>query len=182
MKRKIWYVIYKILAKRWPYSTTPVVGKISKLLRIYCVKHFIISLGKNTNIEKYADIPMSLTIGDNSGIGKRATIQGKVNIGSNVMMGPDCIIYTRNHAHDRIDIPMLEQGYEESKPVEISDDVWIGGRVIILPGVKIGKGCIIAAGAVVTKSTPEYTVVGGNPAKVLKQRTNNQMTNQQVCE
>ena len=85
-------------------------------------------------------------------------------------MGPECIIYTRNHAFSRTDIPMREQGFSEEKPVYIGDDVWIGGRVTILPGVHIGKGAIVGAGAVVTKDVPEYSIVGGNPAKIIRFR------------
>lgn len=90
--------------------------------------------------------------------------------GDNVMMAPDCIIYVRNHESSRLDIPMCEQGSTEERPVVIGNDVWIGGRVIILPGVKIGDGAIIGAGSVVTKDVSEYDVVAGNPARVIKNR------------
>lgn len=90
--------------------------------------------------------------------------------GDNVMMAPDCIIYVRNHESSRLDIPMCEQGSTEERPVVIGNDVWIGGRVIILPGVKIGDGAIIGAGSVVTKDVSEYDVVAGNPARVIKDR------------
>ena len=86
------------------------------------------------------------------------------------MMGPRCTIYTNNHAFDRLDIPMCEQGYCKDKPVYIEDDVWIGGNVTILPGIRIGCGAIIGAGAIVTKDVPGYAIVGGNPAKVIKYR------------
>ena len=62
---------------------------------------------------------------------------------------------------------------QKIKPVIIGDDVWIGGRVIILPGVTIGNGAIVGAGAVVTRDVPEYAIVGGVPAKVIKMRTQN---------
>ena len=86
------------------------------------------------------------------------------------MMGTDVTVITRNHRFDRIDIPMMRQGFVEEKPVYIGDDVWIGDRVIILPGVHVGDGCVIAAGSVVTKDVPRYTVVGGVPAKVIRER------------
>lgn len=92
------------------------------------------------------------------------------SIGDNVMMGPECMIFTRNHAFARVDIPMNQQGMKEFEPVSIGNDVWIGARVTILPGVHIADGCIIGAGAVVTKDIPEYAIVGGNPARVLKYR------------
>lgn len=88
------------------------------------------------------------------------------------MMGPNVIIYTQNHRTDRTDIPMREQGMCEIKPVTIEDDVWLGARVCILPGVTIGKGSIIGACAVVSKSIPPYSLAVGNPAKVVKTRCN----------
>lgn len=85
-------------------------------------------------------------------------------------MGPECIIYARNHAHERIDIPMIDQGFENEKPVTIEDDVWIGGRVTILPGVTVHQGAILGAGSVVTKDVPPYAIVGGNPAEIIRFR------------
>lgn len=111
-----------------------------------------------------------LSIGNNSGVGINANIQGDITIGDNVMMGPEVAIYTVNHCADRIDIPMNVQGITPEKPVVIGNDVWIGTRVIILGGVKVGTGSIIAAGSVVTKSIPAYTIVAGVPAKVVKVR------------
>jgi maltose O-acetyltransferase len=86
------------------------------------------------------------------------------------MMGPEVVIHTRNHRHDRVDIPMCQQGYDEEKPVKIEDDVWLCERAIILPGVTIGKGSIVGAGAVVSKDVPPFSVVVGNPALVIKTR------------
>ena len=65
---------------------------------------------------------------------------------------------------------MNQQGFQSEEPVVIGDDVWISDRVIILPGVKIGNGVIIAAGAIVTKDVLPFAIVGGNPAKVIKSR------------
>ena len=89
------------------------------------------------------------------------------------MVGPGVYIYTQNHKSDRTDITMDQQGFAEEKPVKIGNDVWIGARVTILPGVEIGDGCIIGASAVVTKSIPPYSVVAGNPAVVKKNRKAN---------
>ena len=100
-------------------------------------------------------------------------IIGPVMIGKDVMMASEVIILTANHTFDRLDIPMRLQGARDVKPVRIGDDVWIGMRSIILPGVQIGRGAVIGAGAVVTKDVPEYAVVGGNPAKVIKFRNEN---------
>jgi maltose O-acetyltransferase len=96
-----------------------------------------------------------------------------VIIGKDVMMGPEVMIYTSNHETNRTDMPMIEQGDTQAIPVVIEDDVWIGARAILLPGVHIGKGAIVAAGSIVTKAVPPYTIVGGNPAKEIRKRERN---------
>jgi maltose O-acetyltransferase len=131
--------------------------------------------GRNINIEKgaYFGDGSQIEIGDNSGIGVNCRACGPIKIGDNVMMGPEVIILTINHKYDRLDVPMLEQGHDLPEPVTIGDDVWIGTRAIILPGISVGKGAIIGAASMVTKDVPEYAVVCGNPAKVFKYRTDN---------
>ncbi len=160
---------YFHIAKKMPISYGRG-GKFGRKLRAWSAKKFLVSVGKNVNIEKGAMITSLMEIGDNSGVGINATMHGKVIIGKNVMMGPEVIVYTQNHCIARTDIPMCQQGFAESKPVYIGDDVWIGGRVIILPGVHIGNGAVVGAGAIVTKDVPDYAVVGGNPAKILYMR------------
>ena len=128
------------------------------------------SCGKHVNIEQGALFSAKVSLGDYSGIGINARINGACTIGHHVMMGTDVVIITRNHAFDRTDIPMMEQGFEQERPVVIGDDVWIGDRVIILPGVTVGNGSILAAGAVVTSDVPPYAIVGGVPARIIKMR------------
>lgn len=140
-------------------------------IRYWLGSRFVESCGKNVNFERGARINPELSIGDYSGVGVNCLVSGRTYIGSHVMMGPDCIMYSYSHAYDRLDIPMDQQGFEEPTPIHIGDDVWIGARVIILPGVNIGSHCIIGAGAVVTKDVPDYAVVGGVPAKVIRYRT-----------
>ena len=142
----------------------------AKRLRAFCARHMLTSCGENVNVERHARFGRGVTLGDRSGIGINASIGEQTHIGSDVMMGPDCVIYTRNHRFDRLDIPMREQGYGPVEPVEIGDDCWIGGRVTILPGVHVGNGAVIAAGAVVTKDVPPDAVVGGVPAKIIYNR------------
>jgi maltose O-acetyltransferase len=86
-----------------------------------------------------------------------------------VLVGPDVQIYTATHP---LDAKTRKSWLEYAKPVTIGNDVWIGGGAIIYPGVSIGDGAVIAAGAVVTKSVPDHVVVGGNPAKILKEIDN----------
>lgn len=156
-------------ATKMPESWTKIqIGQ--KAIRGLCGKLILTKCGKNVNIEKGAIFPSSVELGDNSGIGYNARINGKVVIGKDVMMGPNVLIFARNHEFSNINVPMNQQGFSDELPVIIGDDVWIGAGVIILPGVTIGKGSIIGAGAVVTKDVNEYTVVGGNPAKMIKMR------------
>lgn len=166
-KKKILFMLYKMTAKWLPISQR---SAISKNLRGFWARRIVTSFGNNVNIEKNAMFSPELRIGDNSGIGINCEIYGSVTIGNDVMMGPEVIIYTSGHRHDRTDIPMRDQGSSKVEPVTIGNDVWIGRRAMIMPGVTVGDGVIIGAGAVVTKDIPDYCIVGGVPAKVLKMR------------
>ena len=141
-----------------------------KQIRALCGHLILKSCGKKVNIEKNANFDSSVCLGNNSGLGVNCRIGPNVTIGSNVMMGPNVTIYTQNHETKRTDIPMADQGFKVLKPVIIGDDCWLGDSVIILPGVTIGNGCIIGAGSVVRKDIPDYAVVIGNPARIIKFR------------
>lgn len=166
-KKKILFVLYKLTAAWLPISQR---SRLSQTIRVFWAKKIISSCGKDVNIERNAHFTPGLTLGNRSGIGIDCEVFGPVTIGDDVMMGPECVIYTSGHRHDRTDIPMMDQGFTEPMPVVIGNDVWIGRRVMIMPGVKIGNGCIIGAGAVVTKDIPDYSVAAGVPAKVVKIR------------
>ena len=128
-------------------------------------------VGKGVNWGKRLTIGDGFSIGDRSGVGNGAYIASRVTIGNDVMMGRDVKIFTRNHKTDRTDIPMREQGFFDISPLVIGNDVWICDSVIITPGCSvIGDGCILGAGSVVTKDVEPYSVVAGNPAKVIKKR------------
>lgn len=151
-------------------------------LRGFLCKFIFKKCGKNICVEKMAFFGMGnyLEVGDNSGIGVRSYLsnvdKGELTIGNNVMMGPDVIIFTKQHSHSDTSKPMNLQGYYFS-PVTIGNDVWIGTRVIIMSGVKIGDGSIIGAGSVVTRDIPPYSIAGGVPAVVRKKRNNNISSN-----
>lgn len=163
-------ILYRCFAKHLPVSYTRFIGKGAKRLRGFCAKLIIAECGRNVNIERGAVFSTRLVIGDNSGIGINSFLEGACRIGSDVMMGPDCVILSTNHDFSRTDIPMRLQGNLCEAPVTIGNDVWIGRRTMIMPGVEVGDGAIIAAGAVVTKNVGPYTVVGGVPARILKYR------------
>lgn len=114
---------------------------------------------------------LGLKIGDNSSIGPYSYIgcSGYIEIGANVMMSPRVSIYSENHNFEDSEVDMIEQGVTRSF-VKIEDDCWIASNSIILAGVTIGRGSIIAAGSVVTKDVPPYSIVGGNPARVIRSR------------
>ena len=143
-----------------------------RIIRSAVGKYVFDDCGKNVNIEKNANFGMGIgiKIGNNSGLGINCRVRGPLTIGNDVMMGPDVVIMTNSHNFDRIDIPMNAQGSAIPKKVIIGNDVWIGTRVIILPGVTIGNGAIIGAGAVVTKDVPDMAIVGGCPAKIIRYR------------
>jgi maltose O-acetyltransferase len=169
MMKKISFLIYFTIADKLPISYNKF-GHISKKVRYILAKRFIAKCGSNVNFEKGANFGTDLEIGDNSGIGKNALITSGVKIGDYVMMGPDVVILTKSHLHEKLHLPMMLQGNDKINPVIIEDDVWIGQRVIILPGVSVRKGTIIGAGSVVTKSFPPFSIIGGNPAKLIKSR------------
>lgn len=132
------------------------------------------------NVEQYARFGSGVVLGNHSGIGVRASIAAGTRIGNDVMMGPDCQIFATTHRFDRTDIPMRLQGATPPRPATIEDDCWIGSRVIIMPGVLVGHGSVIAAGAVVTRDVPPYAVVGGVPAKVIKYRNRNNREEKEI--
>jgi maltose O-acetyltransferase len=164
------YLLYYLVARHLPRSDFSY-SFGAKHIRYWICKHLFLKCGKNVNIEHGADIGTGrhIEIGDNSGIGINCVVK-RATIGNDVMIGPDVVFITQNHKYDRLDIPMWRQGYDVGKPIVVEDDVWIGARVIILPGHRIGKGSILAAGAVVTHDVPEYAIVGGNPARIIKYR------------
>lgn len=153
-------------------------------IELFCLKilgfipfHFIrsliyradgIKMGRNVHIHMGAQFfePEGIEIGEGTIIGQNVFLDGreKLRIGKFVDIASDVMIYNSEHDIDSEDFHAV------SAPVEIGDYCFIGPRVIILPGVKIGKGAIVAAGAVVTKDVVDFTIVGGVPAKVIGER------------
>lgn len=113
-----------------------------------------------------------VTIGNKTDIGCNTVITSGAGIfiGRSVLIAANCYIGGGRYITDRLDIPMMEQGVYTKGAVVIEDDVWLGAGSTVLDGVKIGKGCIVGAGAVVTKDLPEYAIATGVPAKIIKTR------------
>ncbi len=120
----------------------------------------------------------NLSIGDHCSIPKGSTFyctRAEIKIGNKVIFGPHPTIITGDHRIDcigkyLIDVTDEDKEAKSDSPVTIEDDVWAGANVTILKGVTIGRGSIIAAGSVVTKSCPPYSIIAGVPAKVIKFR------------
>ena len=138
-------------------------------LRTHWARMISKNVDKHANIQRGAFIAGNgdgLVIGSHAAIGINCKVGSNCSIGKGTMMGPECIILTQNHKWDEKTNKLV--GYE-SKPVAIGEKCWIGTRVIILPGAKIGNHCIIGAGSVVpNKEYPDYSLIAGNPAVVKK--------------
>lgn len=135
-----------------------------------------VSILKNTIIEctgVIRSLGEGIEIGNNVGIAQNCFIQvrGKVKINDNVILGPNVSIFSENHNYVDPELPVSVQG-ETRKGVTIEEGVWIGTRAVILDGVTVGKNSIIAAGSVVTRDVPPYSIAGGVPAKKIKDRIN----------
>ncbi len=172
LKRLIGKVLYHGIGIHLPQSFSKI-SLGSRAFRQFCAKLILDECGEWVNIEKGVHFGDGLKIGNGSGIGADSNVPSAVTIGENVMVGQELLVYTHNHCMDRTDIPMREQGMTQDIPVIIGDDVWIGSRVTILPGVHIGNGAVIGAGSVVTKDVPDFEIWGGNPAHFLKTRQRN---------
>ena len=127
-------------------------------------------LGRKSVIESYCCINNAVgdvTIGDHTRVGIHCTVIGPVCIGNHVNLAQGITVTALNHNFADSNRKIDEQGIS-TKPVVIGDDVWIGANAVILPGVTIGRHVVVAAGAVVTKDVPDYSLVAGVPAKEIK--------------
>ncbi len=129
------------------------------------------SIGDYSTIEDFATVNNGVglvKIGNNSRIGLGNVIIGPVTIGNNVILAQNVVLSGLNHEYEDVTVPISKQPVSVADII-IEDECWIGANVVITAGVTIGKHSIIAGGAVVTKDIPPYSVVVGNPARVIKQ-------------
>lgn len=174
----IYRFLYYTIGRYLPKSTAPFLGKYSMRFRRWLCFH----LFKKDNTHNCLDLNVEqgayfgngkrFLVGSHVGLGKDfKSLNRIVTIDDYLMMGEGVLFLGGGHRMERTDIPMGQQGCLEPTPLHIAGDVWIGARAIILPGCKrIGHGAVIGAGSVVTKDVPDWAVVGGNPAKVIKNR------------
>ena len=141
----------------------------SHLIRRFFYRLAGMKIGSHSTIHTGARFynPENIEIGSGTIIGERVVLDGRssVRIGNNVDIASEVMIYNAQHDIESMNFEAI------SKPVQIGDYVFVGPRCIILPGVRIGRGAVIAAGAVVTKDVEELQIVGGVPAKVIGERT-----------
>lgn len=176
MKIICWFLYYNF-AIYLPQSRKCL--RIGEKARRFLCKRIFAKCSNTANIERGARFGygFKIELGKHSGIGINAEIPSNTKIGDNVMMGPNCVILSQNHKFDNTEIPMIKQGYNISPPTIIENDVWIGRNVIMTPGRHIKEGSIIAAGCVLCKDFPAYSIIGGNPSKIIKSRINNNENN-----
>ena len=168
-KRMIGRILYVGIGKHMPMSGARI-NFGSRKFRQFCAHLILDDCGKWVNIDKGTTFATDLKLGEGSGIGANCSIPTGVTIGDHVMMGIDILMFTNEHRHDDLFVPIGLQGRTEVVPIVIGSDVWIGSRSLIMKGTHIGNGAIVAAGSVVTKDIPPYEIWGGNPARFLRSR------------
>lgn len=152
----------------WWMTNTLICNLPSKNIRIWWLKLLGLKINGHIMIMEGFHIrtPKGITIEDGVSIGPKVLLDGRkgLTIGKSAVIAYEAIIWTLNHDYN--DLNFCGKG----APVEIGEYAWICSRSIVLPGIKIGKGAIVASGAIVTKNVPDYAIVAGVPAKIVGQR------------
>ena len=170
-RRALGSIAYLGFARHLPWSPRPG-GTLARKVRAATGRVMLDQCGRGVNIEHGAwfGSGRGVRLGDRSDIGMDALVMGPVEIGRDVMMGPRCILISGNHATASTLVPMNRQGLLPPRPIVIEDDVWLGAGAVVLAGVRIGRGSVVGAGAVVVKDVAPWSVVAGNPARTVKMR------------
>jgi maltose O-acetyltransferase len=163
-------VLYYGLAIRLP-GRGPL-SEQARLIRQKLCHLFLEECGEWVNIgpDVHLGDGSNIRMGERSGLGRGCRVYGGLTVGDEVMVGPEVAFLASNHRFDRADVPIGHQGIGDLAPPRIEDGAWIGLRATILAGRVVGRGAIVAAGAVVTKDVAPFTIVGGNPATVIGDR------------
>lgn len=168
--KHFYLAIYYGIAYNLPNYSFPF-GKFFNAFRISILRKFIY-VGKDCRIMKkiYLGDGNNVRIGENCRINEGVRLDN-VMIGDNVLIARESIILGKMHEYADVHVPISQQGERTINPTIIEDDVWLGLRVIVLPGVTLKKGTIVGAGAVVCKSTEEGGIYGGVPARLIRYRS-----------
>lgn len=169
--RNMLVAFYYMFARLFPTQPIPGYRFGYWLRRRLCEKIFLYC-GENVIIKKnaYFGDGSGMVIGHNSQLGEDCVVPRDLVIGNDVVMGPQVIIYAISHEFSSLDKPIRLQGATPRKTPVIGDDVWIGARVVIMPGVRIGSHAVIGTGSIVTRDVPELAVAAGIPARVIRYR------------
>ena len=167
-RRGLALVAYYLIAQRLPERTRPG-GELGRRFRAACCHVLFAEAGAWINVEPRVDFGTGrhVRLGHGSSIGRDSHISGLV-AGPSVMIGPELLTIPQNHPVSGDGTRWLGDEAGDFRPPEVGEGTWIGARVILLPGVKVGRHCVIGAGAVVTKDVPDHAVVGGVPARVIR--------------
>ncbi len=169
----LYLFLYYVFLQHIPMQPFPGY-QLGYILRRWCLKHILKDrFGIDIVVKDHCYIGKGdrLTVGNRSQLSSHGRFNGIITIGDDVVMGPDIVMMAVSHEFSSLSIPINQQGARPEEPIVIGNDVWIGTRVVILPGVHLGNHCIVAAGAVVTKSFPDNCILGGVPAKLIKVRS-----------
>lgn len=172
LKQVICLVLYYTIAYYLPNSYSFWIGRVSNKFRIFLCRRIFKKCGKVRTINRkvFFASGRKIEIGDESGIGANTTLPSNTIIGKHVIVSRNIFILDRNHAYEDTSIPINNQGMKSLKQTIIKDDCWIGMNSLLTPGRTIEQGTIVAMGSVLTRDFPEYSIVGGNPAKFIKSR------------
>jgi acetyltransferase-like isoleucine patch superfamily enzyme len=146
-------------------------GAVVRRVRRDLVPFNAFSLGAGSILEDYATVSNgmgSILIGDRTLVGIGSVLIGPLHIGHNVIIAQNVVFSGLNHGYQDVDVPIRDQKCTAAEIV-VEDEAWIGANAVITAGVHIGKHAVVAGGSVVTRDVPPYTVVGGNPARILRQ-------------
>ena len=167
--RYLLLALYYGFAQYIPKSHRPVVGRLSRDFRAVVARGVLAHAGPRVNIEPRVDFGdgSHVSVGAHSGIGAGSRIEAAV-IEDGVIIGPELLAVSRNHLFSDPDEWIGHQGRSERLPVRVGEGSWIGARVTLLPGVQIGRQCVVGAGSVVTRDVEEFSVVAGNPARLIR--------------
>ncbi|MEY3760385.1 MAG: hypothetical protein RIR39_1876 [Pseudomonadota bacterium] len=167
-KRKFYFLLYNLIGKALPRTTMPY-SLGAKWVRAFLIRNFIDVCGNKLIVETGAILSPFISVGHDCLIGEGCRIRGNVTIGNDVLLAQNVELISFGHGFERSDVPMRLQA-ETFGSIEIGNDVWIGVNAVVLPNVKIGNHAIVGAGSVVTKDVPDWAIVGGVPAKLIKFR------------
>ena len=169
--KNIYGLIYYLLAIYLPSNQVPYIGKMGNL-RSFLFRRCIKKAGTNIKVNQGVIFSTDIEVGNNVTFNENVRIRRGTKFGSDIEVAPGVNFITESHKISKTSLPINKQG-SEFKEIIIEDDVWIGTNAIILAGVKLSKGTVVGANAVVTKSHPPFSVITGVPARQVRSRIDN---------